>query len=225
MVEVITDTNDVASLRLFSSNKKQILLILKREKEIDLETLSTMMSMSKMGVLKHIIELEEIGFVERLKKKTGVGRPRLILKLSPNASDIFPKSYASMTTFALNFIEEKLGRAAVMEILYRRQQQIIENYSPNLIEKPFEEKVKELTKLREEDGYMAELEVVQNNNFQMLEYNCPVYDIAEQYGEACTVERQMFEQLLGAEVDTTHRVVSGDKVCRFCIKKRMNNQK
>ena len=81
MVEVITDTNDVASLRLFSSNKKQILLILKREKEIDLETLSTMMSMSKMGVLKHIIELEEIGFVERLKKKTGVGRPRLILIL------------------------------------------------------------------------------------------------------------------------------------------------
>lgn len=220
MSETKANTYDDISLRLFSSNKKQILLTLKREKEVDLETLSSMMSISKMGILKHIAELEEIGLVERVKRKSGVGRPRLILKLSSSATDIFPKAYATMTCLALNFIEEKLGRGAITETLNRRQQQIIETYTPLLKEKTFEEKIRELAKLREQDGYMAELEVLQTNNFQLLEYNCPVYDIAEQYEEACTVERQMFEQLLDAEVKTTHRVVSGDKVCRFCIKKR-----
>jgi len=54
----------------------------------------------------------------------------------------------------------------------------------------------------------------------MLEHNCPIMAVAETYPEACRVEREMFQKLLGADVETSHRVVAGDPVCRFLIRGR-----
>ena len=36
----------------------------------------------------------------------------------------------------------------------------------------------------------------------------------------CPTETELFEKLLGAEVETTHRAAKGDLVCKFLIKER-----
>src|SRR2546427_112374 len=73
---------------------------------------------------------------------------------------------------------------------------------------------------REEGGYMGELGHAGKNVVEMLEHNCPIMAVAETYPEACGVEREMFQSLIRADVETSHRVVAGDPVCRFLIRAR-----
>jgi predicted ArsR family transcriptional regulator len=58
-----------------------------------------------------------------------------------------------------------------------------------------------------------------NNSHTLLEYNCPIIMIAEKHWEACSIETELFEKVLDAKIETTHRVAKGDSVCKFVIKK------
>ena len=78
-------------------------------------------------------------------------------------------------------------------------------------------RVHQLAGLRDQEGYMAEDRQAGPSKFEILEHNCPIIAIAENYWEACKVEQEMFRRVLDANVDTTHRVVAGANVCRFLI--------
>lgn len=213
------DADDNGLITGFSSTKRQILIILKREGEIDLPTLSDELGITKMGVLNHINQLEEMEIIERFKKNIGVGRPRTAFRLAPNSKDIFPKAYSSITCSVLNFVEENMGRTAVYDALKRRQDEVFQEYNEKLEHLEFEEKIEELAKIRDQDGYMVELNMVPNSSgYELMEYNCPILSIADEYYEACVVEEELFEDLLNANVETTHRTVNGDHVCRFFVK-------
>jgi predicted ArsR family transcriptional regulator len=215
----IPEINENALITSFSSTKRQILIILKREGEIDLTSLAKELGITKMGVLNHINDLEELDIIERFKLREGVGRPRLAIRLSSNSKDIFPKAYSSITCSVLEFVEEQLGRRAVYDALKKRQRDVQEDYANKLQELDFPRKMQELANFRDEEGYMVELHMVPgSSSFELLEYNCPILSVADQYSEACGVEREMFEEVLNAKVETTHRTVAGDNVCRFLIR-------
>jgi len=205
----------------FASSKREILLILKREGQADLQALSDKLGVSKMAVHRHARDLEARGLVERVTVRGGAGRPRLALKLSPQAADLFPRAYADVSCAALRFIEEKMGREGVREALRRRQADVAKSYRAKLdAAADLGARVRQLATLRDQEGYMAEARDVKGGQFEILEHNCPILAIAGDYWEACDVEREMFRKLLGARVETTHRVVAGSHVCRFLVAPR-----
>jgi len=208
------------SLAGFGSTKREILLVLKRDGEVDLQTLASRLRLSKMAVYRHVMDLEEVGLVERTSKRVGVGRPRLALRLAPGASSVFPKAYASVTCAVLEFIEAKMGRDAVEDALRSRTKAVLPSYERHVRSDDLGGRVRELAQLRDREGYMAEMRRGAKGRYELLEYNCPIVAVAEKYWEACKVENEMFRRLLRADVDTTHRVVAGDHVCRFLIKPR-----
>ncbi len=203
--------------RVFGSTKREILLILKREGQSDLQTLAERLHISKMAVHKHAHELEDRGMVQRTPLRGTKGRPRLMLQLAPGSQNLFPRAYAGVTCAALAYIEEKLGRKGVEEALRRRQTETVKTYRDQVNAETLPGRVHQLAELRDREGYMAEDHQAGPSKFEILEHNCPIIAIAENYWEACTVEREMFQKVLGANVETTHRVVAGANVCRFLI--------
>jgi len=212
------DSADV--LPSFASTKREILLTLKRDGEVDLGTLARRLRVSKMAVYRHVKDLEASGLIERSTKRSGVGRPRLTLKLAPGASSIFPKAYSSITCAVLEFIEKKMGREAVEDALRSRQATVLPDYERRVRSDDLGERVHELAVIRDQEGYMAEVRGGAKGRYELFEYNCPIVAVAEKYGEACEVENELFRRVLRADVDTTHRVVAGDHVCRFLIRPR-----
>ncbi len=204
----------------FASTKREILLSLKRQGEVDLQALARTLGISKMAVYRHVKGLEEAGLVERTTKRAGVGRPRLSLKLAPGASALFPKAYAAVTCAVLKFIEVKMGRDAVEDALRTRSQSVRQEYEKHVQGEDLGTRVRELAKLRDQEGYMAEVRESAKGRYEMFEYNCPILAVAETYWEACKVENELFRRVLKADVETTHRVVAGDHVCRFLIRPR-----
>lgn len=201
----------------FSSTKREILLILKREGQADLRSLSEQLGITKMAVHKHAKDLESQHLIERIPVRGQPGRPRLALRLAPSASNLFPKAYAGLTCAALAFVEKRLGREAVEELLRGRQAALLSEYREGVRADSLAERVRRLAALRQRDGYMAESRKGKRGSLEILEYNCPILAVAETYWEACRAETEMFQRVLGARVEASHRVVAGDPVCRFRI--------
>lgn len=204
----------------FSSTKKQLLVTLKRDGERSLGDLAQTMGISKMAVLKHMAVLESKGLVERSLRPGGRGRPRAYFRLSRNATRLFPEAYTRMTLCALQYIEEKLGRDAVVRLLEQRAQDLYAENRARFEDRDFRGKVEELVLLRDEGGYMAEKGRLGRASAEVLEHNCPILAVAEAYPEACRVEQALFQKLLREDVEASHRVVAGDPACRFLIRKR-----
>lgn len=207
-----------------SSTKREVLLLLKRKGEVSLGELATFLHISKMAVLKHVNALEANRLVQRSFRPGGRGRPRVYFRLTQDAAHLFPKAYSQITLAALSFVEQELGRDAVETVLERRSQDVYARHRGKFDGNGLPERVKTLAQIRDEEGYMAELGARRKDSFELLEYNCPIIAVAEEYGEACAVERELFQKLLRANVDVTHRVVAGAPVCRFMIRRRSNER-
>jgi len=206
----------------FSEPKKKLLYYLKVMQQAGLEELAKAMKISRMAVHKHLALLQERGLVMSVETTGHVGRPRMIYKLTSQSRTIFPKSYSAIATHALDFIERNMGKAAVEKVLRERQSELFDQYYKRLRNLEFDKKVKELANIRDEEGYMAESRREPKNygRHVLLEYNCPILHIAEKHWEACSIETELFENLLGADIETTHRAAKGDLVCKFVIKER-----
>ena len=213
----------LASSTTFGSTKREVLLVLKREGQSDLQSLAEHLHISKMAVHKHVQELEDQGMIQRVTLRGAKGRPRHGLQLAPKASSLFPKAYAGVTCAALAYIEEKLGRKAVEDVLRRRQSETLPGYKEHVNAETLAGRVHQLAQLRDQEGYIAEDKKHGSSKFEILEHNCPIIAIAENYWEACTVENEMFRKVLDANVETTHRVVDGANVCRFLVTPKARN--
>src|SRR3989475_8028082 len=74
----------------------------------------------------------------------------------------------------LNFIEEKLGRVAVVRLLQQRAQEVLDANRNRIPDSGLKDRVGELVKIRDEGGYMAEMGNARKNVVEMLEHNCPI---------------------------------------------------
>lgn len=187
-----------------------------------LEELSKMMKISRMGVHKHLAELQDRGLVQSIEVRKGVGRPIMQYSLTSIGSSTFPKAYGQIATFALDYIEKRMGKTAVDDVLRERQGELLYKYLDFLKDLDFEQKVNRLAKLRDEEGYIAESRKMdkKGENHVLLEYNCPIIMIAEKHWQACAIETELFEKVLDADIEVTHRAAKGDSICKFKIKKK-----
>jgi predicted ArsR family transcriptional regulator len=205
----------------FSEPKKKLLYYLKIMQQAGLEELASVMKVSRMAVHKHLALLQQRDLVESTEIRGRVGRPRIVYRLTGQSKSVFPKSYSAIATHALDFIEKNMGKDAVKRVLYERQSELFDQYYKRLKGLDFDKQVKELARIRDEEGYIAESKKSKSDGKHiLLEYNCPIIHIAEKHWEACSTETELFEKLLGAKIETTHRAAKGDSVCKFVIKER-----
>lgn len=211
----------------FSEPKKKLLYYLKVMQQAGLEELANVMKISRMAVHKHLAILQNRGLVEGKEVRCNVvGRPRMVYQLTSQSKTVFPKSYSAIATHALDFIERNIGKEGVEKVLRERQSDLFEQYYKRLKNLAFDKQVKELARIRDEEGYIAESKKESKKSddsgekYVILEYNCPIIHIAEKHWEACSTESELFEKLLGADIETTHRVAKGDSICKFVIKQR-----
>ena len=208
----------------FSEPKKKLLYYLKVMQQAGLEELAIVMKVSRMAVHKHLGLLQQRGLVEAVETRGHVGRPRMVYQLTSQSKTVFPKSYSAIATHALDFIERNMGKEGVEKVLHERQSELFDQYYKRLKDLDFDKQVKELARIRDEEGYIAESKKESKSGgggkYVLLEYNCPIIHIAEKHWEACSTETELFEKLLGADIETTHRAAKGDLICKFIIKER-----
>ena len=201
--------------------RRAILVHLRRSGPSAPDAIAAALGASRSGVAQQLRALDTAGLVTRTAVRHGVGRPRHLYDVTPDAQDLFPSNYDGLATGLLAAILEVGGDTLVEEVFAARRRQAearlraeIEAALP--ADAPLEDRVRELARLQDELGYLAEARN-DGGELRLVEHNCAVLDVAKASPLACQAELELFEQLLGTEVRRERHIASGDRCCEYRV--------
>lgn len=197
--------------------RRKILLALKKSGGMTAGELGELLEMTSMGVRRHLTTLERDGLVTFDSQQRGMGRPSYLYQLTERANNLFPKTYHILANELLGYlVEEDLDR-----VFARRLERRIRVGRARLTGLTFQDKVAELARLLDEDGYFAEWEQVDGDTYLVREFNCAIQEVAHRYRQACTSEVEFIRSMLPeADVVREEHLMNGASACSYRIIRR-----
>lgn len=204
-----------------SALRRAILLHLRRSGPSAPDAIASALGASRSGVAQHLRALDGVGLVTRTAVRHGVGRPRHLYDVTPEAQDLFPSNYDGLATGLLAAILEIGGDDLVEDVFSARRRQaearLREQIDATLpAGAPLEARVRELARLQDELGYLAEARL-DDGVIRLLEHNCAVLDVARVNPGACLAELELFRGVLGADVERERHIAGGDRCCEYRV--------
>src|SRR5262249_22555376 len=160
------------------------------------------------GARQHLTVLADDGLVISTEAAAqGRGRPRHVYRLTPLAETLFPKAYGELTNELLNYVADEDG-TLVEKIFVRRRDQRITNAraradrgitkgrARRAARKPLAAKSRELARILDEAGSLAEYEALDDGTFRITEHTCPILSVARQHPDACQSELAFIRAVL-----------------------------
>lgn len=185
--------------------------------------MSEALRITPMGVRQHLDGLTREGFVRFEWQKKGRGRPNQVFSLTEAGDELFPRTYGELALGLLEEIQATLGNTELDALFARRLEKVHAEYEARLAGKDLEGRVSELAKIRDEEGYLASWEKVDEDTFILTEHNCPVCRIAARFRQPCRAEAELFHRLLGgATVRREEYLVAGAQRCRYRIERQQS---
>jgi len=161
--------------------------------------------------------LEDAGLVAHRDERTAApGRPRRWYCLAPAAERLWPKRYGQLANQLLGFIDETAPEL-VDEAFVRRGAQRVVRAAARLDGRDFDDRVRELAVILDEDGYLADYRR-NEDGWVITEHNCAILDVALRYSGACSSELAFLREVLpGARVERVAHMIAGAHMCAYQI--------
>lgn len=201
-----------------SETRMRILQLLKMRSSMTVNELKEALNISAMGIRQHLSILEEEGLVEYYIEKKERGRPHHIYCLTDDASSLFPTTYANFAVGLMNEVAKINGPGFINKIFLSRMKSQLQMYRERLDGKELIDRIKELARIRDEEGYMARFEE-DENDYVLTEHNCPIAAIAQEYPHVCEIELGLFRQSLDTKVYRVDHLMQGSHKCCYRIPK------
>lgn len=201
-----------------SETRMRILQLLKMRANMTVGQLTDALHISQMGVRQHLAILEAEGLVEHYQEKQGRGRPPYVYQLTDQANSLFPTTYANFAVGLMQEVAKFNGPGFINKVFRGRMKAQLEAYQLRLKGKTLCERVKELAHIRDEEGYMARFEE-NADDYVLIEHNCPIAVIAQEYPHVCEIELALFRQSLGAKIVREEHLMQGSHRCCYRIPK------
>jgi predicted ArsR family transcriptional regulator len=184
--------------------------------------LASALHASRTGVLQQLYALEEAGLVTHAAEKHGVGRPRHVYDVTPDAQGLFPTDYGGFASGLVKAIEAIGGDDLVEQVFAARRRQIGDRIRRRMAERlpddaPLADKVRMLAVLQDEAGYLAEAMVAEDGAIRLREHNCAIDKIARRTTAPCDAELDLFRELLGDAVQRETHIAAGDRCCTYFV--------
>jgi predicted ArsR family transcriptional regulator len=197
-----------------------ILFQLKSLGQAQAETLARRLGISVQAVRQRLERLLAEDLVSFSDRTEGRGRPRRLWSLAPHAGSLFPDTHAQLTVDLIGTIRSELGETAMARLLERRRQQITAAYRKKLAREPdIVEKLTTLADMRSAEGYMARLEKLPSEGFLLVEDHCPICAAAMACQGFCSIELEVFQNLLGPDwhIERQDHVLNGARRCTYRV--------
>ncbi len=209
------------------TTRNEILNLLKKEGKMTAAQVGDTLGLTAMGARQHLMALERDEMVASEFVRQKAGRPALYFKLADKAAGCFPQEYSNLVLSLLKNLEELEGRDKVEQLLTYRREKLKQEYGDLINGLDLKKKVELLANLRDEGGYMAEMDE-EKNELILKEHNCPIHNVAKEYPEVCQIELDLFMELLGGDVERIEHLMNGHNACVYKItngKSNQNNEK
>jgi predicted ArsR family transcriptional regulator len=204
------------------SLRRAILVRLRQGGPASPDRLAADLGASRTGVLQQLRALEGAALVRHATERHGVGRPRHLYDVTPEAQDLFPSNYDGLAASLLEAVETVGGSDLLGRVFDARREAMADRARSRLDERagagaPLEARVRELAVLQDELGYLAEAVVAEDGAVRLIQHNCAIHRVAQGEPAACQAELDLFRELLGPDVQRETHIPSGDRCCTYRV--------
>lgn len=204
-------------LNAMSSGRKALLAAIKQSGEASAEQLAGEVGVTVGAIRQQLASLEAVGLIAHRDERPGPGRPRRRYCLTPAAEALWPKRYGQLANQLLGFVEQD-SPDLIERIFERRRDDRIRRTAARLQGLSFDDRVRELTRILDEDGYLAECEPTRDGSWLVVEHNCAILDVARRYGAACSSELAFLRAAMpDAGIERIKHKMAGEYVCAYGI--------
>jgi predicted ArsR family transcriptional regulator len=200
--------------------RRAITKLLKTEGPIDSAQLAERLGLTAMAVRQHLYALQREGLVTAEERPVPIGRPAKFWRLTREADSLFPEAYAELSVALIDSVKDAFGEEGLERVLTSRCARQRMDYGKRI--KPaatLERKLRDLAKVRTEEGYMAEIREEDDGSFLLVENHCPICAAANACQGFCSTELDLFRSVLGpgVSVERAEHIIKGDQRCVYRI--------
>ncbi|KFK91959.1 MULTISPECIES: metalloregulator ArsR/SmtB family transcription factor [unclassified Serratia (in: enterobacteria)] len=196
-----------------------ILLQLKTLGPHSAKMLAELLEITPMGIRQHLHALEKRELVCYEETRTKVGRPTRYWSLTQQGHAQFADSHDRLSQALLESVGELFGSEGLDKLILAREEKLFRRYADELAQEEHPlGKLSRLVRLRQHDGYMAEL-LDHPQGKLLVENHCPIGVAASACSKLCNSELQLFHRLLGQDyqIERTAHAISGSRHCAYLI--------
>jgi predicted ArsR family transcriptional regulator len=199
--------------------RRAIVKLLKTEGALDSARLARRLRLTPMAVRQHLYALQREKLVTAEARPVPLGRPAKYWRLTPEADRLFPDAYAELSVALVNAVGKAFGPAGLQRVLESRGAIQRADYRARIpASAPLADKLRELARVRTEEGYMAEV-TREGDGHLFVERHCPICAAANACQGFCSTELDLFRAVLGpgVSVERTEHIIEGDRRCVYRI--------
>jgi DeoR family suf operon transcriptional repressor len=201
--------------------RRRVLYAVRRRGEATAEQVAEQLGITVSGARQHLSALVDEGLAEVCDSEPQArrGRRALIYNVTARGDALFPKAYAELTNELLGYLADEQPQA-LDQLFARRRDHRVRAAQRRLAARPaLRDRVDELTRILDEDGYLASWEPLEDGGYRVVEHNCAIWAVARRYGQACTSELDFIRTVLPeARVERTQHMVEGARRCAYDIR-------
>ncbi len=187
---------------------------------MDSAQLAERLGLTTMAVRQHLYVLQGEKLVTAEERPGPVGRPAKHWRLTREADRLFPDAYAELSVALLDALGDAFGPTGLKRVLDSRCARQQADYAGRIAPvASLEEKLRQLARVRTEEGYMADVTAEGSASFLFVENHCPICAAATACQGFCDTEIALFRTVLGPDVgvERVEHIVSGARRCAYRI--------
>lgn len=199
---------------------QRVLFGLKTKGAMTAQRLAHLLGISVVAVRKQLARLEMARLVRFEEEVRGPGRPERVWRLSAEGHARFPDSHSALTLDLITSIRRIFGEEGLDRLIGQREQTMESSYRGAIAgEQSLEARIASLARLRAREGYMAEIEKLDDGAFLLIENHCPICAAARACQGFCRSELNVFRMVLGprTRVTRTDHILAGARRCAYRI--------
>ncbi len=182
--------------------------------------LAELLGITVAAVRQQLLRLGRDGLVTHRREPDGRGRPSHAYQLTTTAEMLFPKRYGDLTTELLGYLGGPESDE-VSQLFEQRRRRRLRDATERLADKSLAEQVEELTRILDEDGYLADVEELPGGGWRITEHNCAILSVATGFRQACSSELSFIRDALPAgRVERVAHLMDGAHVCAYEVHER-----
>jgi DeoR family suf operon transcriptional repressor len=197
--------------------KERIFQALRTKGQMTVSELADAIRITPIAVRHHLVSLQAEGLVEAREERHGVGRPRQIYKITPQAMDRDSSRYYQFTNLLLDQLKEHLSPQMVNTLLLDVASSMAGEWKKELDSLPLPQRLERLVQLLTQEGFVARVEPAGSGRYCLTELACPYSRISLSHPEVCALDESLISRALGTSVERTSCIRSGSDSCSYSI--------
>ena len=199
--------------RRFLASTRGRIIVLLRPAGCTVNELAEALKLTDNAVRAHLTTLERDGLVRQSGTRRGLRKPHYAYELTPEAEQLFPKSYGTILNQLLEVLDERLSVEAQEDVLREVGRRMASGQAEAVAGSDVEQRVQIVVEVFAQLGGLARVER-HDGHFFIRGDRCPLAAVSAHHPQICCFAETLVAEILQTSV--RERCTHGESPqCRF----------